>query len=230
MEKIMLDPKKFVAEVSDVDPTALAEIISLLEGLLTTSTNEEQDLQDKADEETAKAVQTAEVVLVTQAALEAAEQAHTAAVDAHDAQEIAKDIAVAEHADQSVGLDDEQQVLRDVIDMLNGLHNNGGTGGTGGACSNGADFVIGDGKGAGGTGGTNINLGNVGTIQECLDLITNYANTHPSKNVNGIRVLPGLTSDPPTVSQSSCNVELDMTYVNGNHNWVTCAFDFDVHA
>lgn len=213
MEKVMADPKKFVAEVSDVDPTALAEIITLLEGLLTTSTNEEQDLQDKADEETAKAVQTAEEVLVTQAALEAAEQAHTAAVDAHDAQEIAKDIAVAEHADQSVGLDDEQQVLRDVIDMLKGLHNPGGP------CSDRAGFVVGD-----GVGGTERFLGDVDTIQECLDMITAAGDS----TRNGITVSPSLTNDPPT--RGRCYVELGMTGHNGSGSWKTCAFEFDIHA
>jgi hypothetical protein len=208
MEKVMADPKKFVAEVSNVDPAALAEIISLLEGLLTTSTNQEQDLQDKADEETAKAVQTAEEVLVTQAAVEAAQQAHTAAVNAHDTQEIAKDIAVAEHADQSVGLDAEQKVLRDVIDMLNGLHN------TGSACTEFADYVRGDGVG---TGNSQIFLGYVTSIQECLDKFHDYP------NANGISV--GTAVARENASRGKCVVEIGMTAHNSNNALRTCAFD-----
>jgi hypothetical protein len=129
MQQIKADPKKFVAEMAKVDPTALAEIISLLENLLETSEGQEQDLVDKVDEETAKALQTAEdlanaatAVEDAQAALELAEQEHSAASDAHDAQEAAKALAEQEHADAAGGLNGEQDVIREVIAMLKGLH------------------------------------------------------------------------------------------------------------
>jgi hypothetical protein len=129
MKQITADPKKFVAEMEKVDPTALAEIISLLENLLETSEGQEQDLVDKVDEETAKALQTAEdlanaatAVEDAQAALELAEQEHSAASDAHDAQEAAKALAEQELADGSGPLNGEQDVIREVIAMLKGLH------------------------------------------------------------------------------------------------------------
>jgi len=143
MKQIMTDPKKFVAEVSKVDPSELANIISLLEGLLETSEGYEQDLINKVDDETAKALQSAEdlvdaqgavedaqgavedaqaVVEDAKAALEQREQEEQAASAAHNAQEQAKAVAVQEHADLEGGLNNEQEVIREVIAMLQGLH------------------------------------------------------------------------------------------------------------
>jgi len=134
MKQIMADPKAFVAEVSKVDPAALQEIITLLEGLLETSEGQEQDLVNKVDDETTKALQSAEVlanaqtaVEDAQAALAAAEQEQEAASDAHDAQEQAKAVAEQEFADLSVGLDGEQEVIRQVIEMLQGLQGSAST-------------------------------------------------------------------------------------------------------
>jgi hypothetical protein len=128
MKQIMADPKKFVAEVANVDPAELANIISLLEALLETSEGQEQALVDKVEEETAKALQTAEdlanaaqKVEDAQAALELANQEHSAANDAHNAQEQAKELAEQEHTDATGGFSDEQQVIRDVIAMLKGI-------------------------------------------------------------------------------------------------------------
>lgn len=125
----MSDPKKFVAEVSKVDPAQLAQIISLLEALLETSEGQEQALVDKVDEETANALASAETlanaltdVESAQAALELAQQEHQTASDAHDAQEDAKTLAEQELADLEGGLNGEQEVIRQVIDMLRGLN------------------------------------------------------------------------------------------------------------
>merc|ERR1711994_535894 len=142
MKQIMADPKKFVAEVSKVDPGELQNIISLLEGLLETSEDQEQDLVNKVDDETTKTLQSAEVLANAQAAVEDAqadvehaqaavedaqaalalkEQEHQAASDAHDAQEGAKAVAEQELADLEGGLNSEQEVIRQVIEMLQGL-------------------------------------------------------------------------------------------------------------
>merc|ERR1711994_812907 len=56
-----------------------------------------------------------------QAALALKEQEHQAASDAHDAQEGAKAVAEQELADLEGGLNSEQEVIRQVIDMLQGL-------------------------------------------------------------------------------------------------------------
>jgi len=128
MKQIMADPKKFVAEVSKVDPGELQNIITLLEGLLETSEGQEQDLVDRVDAETQAALESAEVLLNAasavedaQAALALREQEHQAASDAHDDQEDKKTAAEQEFADLSVGLDSEQEVIRQVIAMLQGL-------------------------------------------------------------------------------------------------------------
>jgi len=128
MKQIMADPKKFVAEVSKVDPGELQNIITLLEGLLETSEGQEQALVDKVNAETQAALESAEVltnaasaVEDAQAALALREQEHQAASDAHDAQEGLKAAAEQEFADLSVGLDGEQEVIRQVIAMLQGL-------------------------------------------------------------------------------------------------------------
>merc|ERR1712110_38014 len=128
MKQIMADPKKFVAEVSKVDPGELQNIITLLEGLLETSEGQEQELVDRVNDETQAALESAEVltnaataVEDAQAALALREQEHQAASDAHDAQEGAKAAAEQEFADVSVGLDGEQEVIRQVIAMLQGL-------------------------------------------------------------------------------------------------------------
>jgi len=135
LKTIMADPKKFVAEVSKVDPGELANIISLLEALLETSENQEQDLVDHVADESQKALQSAEVLADAQTAVDGAqgdvedaqaalalrEQEHQAASDAHDAQEGAKALAEQELADLEGGLNSEQEVIRQVIAMLQGL-------------------------------------------------------------------------------------------------------------
>merc|ERR1711994_131018 len=128
MKTIMADPKKFVAEVSKVDPGELQNIITLLESLLETSEGQEQDLVDRVNAETQAALESAEVLLNAgsavedaQAALALREQEHQAASDAHDAQEDAKALAEQELADLEGGLNSEQEVIRQVIAMLQGL-------------------------------------------------------------------------------------------------------------
>merc|ERR1712038_1815963 len=111
LKTIMADPKKFVAEVSKVDPGELANIISLLEALLETSENQEQDL---ADAQTAVEGAQSDVE-DAQAALALREQERQAASDAHDAQEGAKALAEQELADLEGGLNSEQEVIRQVI-------------------------------------------------------------------------------------------------------------------
>merc|ERR1712038_1979648 len=106
----------------------LQNIITLLEGLLETSEGQEQALADKVSAETQAALESAEVltnaasaVEDAQAALALREQEHQAASDAHDDQEDKKTAAEQEFADLSVGLDSEQEVIRQVIAMLQGL-------------------------------------------------------------------------------------------------------------
>jgi len=100
----------------------------LLESLLETSEGQEQDLVDRVNAETQAALESAEVLLNAgsavedaQAALALREQEHQAASEAHDDQEDKKTAAEQEFADLSVGLDNEQEVIREVIAMLQGL-------------------------------------------------------------------------------------------------------------
>merc|ERR1711994_683930 len=258
MKQIMADPKKFVAEVSKVDPTELQNIITLLEGLLETSEAQEQDLVNKVDDETTKTLQSAEVAQVAQAAVEDAqadvehaqaavedaqaalalkeqehqaaqaalalkEQEHQAASDAHDAQEGAKAVAEQELADLEGGLNSEQEVIRQVIEMLQELQGSAPTQAPttaptyGGACTNPGDFAVGD-----GTGGSERYLGSVSSIQGCLNLIA--ASSYPHGK--------GITVSPPVLQGRSgaCYVELTLTGHNGSSSWRTCAFEFDINA
>jgi len=139
----MKDPKKFVAEVAEVDPAALSNIITLLEGLLTTSQDTEADLINKVNDETQKSLQTAEHVMDAERALEDAEALQTTAEQNlenakavvqtkqqqlaqrkqdHDDQKARQDLAQKEHDDVIDSLNNEQQVLIDVIRMLKELH------------------------------------------------------------------------------------------------------------
>lgn len=137
LSDLQSDPKKFVSEVSNLNPSDIKHIVSLLEALLEESENREteldNDLSDKntalADADTAvteaKNVLAAEELEVTQAKadLEAKETAHSNRLTE-------KETSQQNHDDEVPSLNDEQEVLRNVIDLLMGLHDkhSGGAG------------------------------------------------------------------------------------------------------
>merc|ERR1712038_38696 len=219
-----------------------------------TSEGQEQDLVNKVDDETTKTLQSAEVLANAQSAVEDAqaavedaqaavedaqaalalkEQEHQAASDAHDAQEGAKAVTEQELADLEGGLNSEQEVIRQVIEMLQELQGSAPTQAPttqapttkaptqaptyGGACTNPGDFAVGD-----GTGGSERYLGSVSSIQGCLNLIA--ASSYPHGK--------GITVSPPVLQGRSgaCYVELTLTGHNGSSSWRTCAFEFDINA
>jgi len=163
LDKVIADPKKFIAEIQNVDPTALRTIITLLEDLLTTSQEREDALNNAVSDassavsDSANGVADAEDVLTgkqgavsdaqdnlettqaeAQAAIEAAQAALASAqqeeADAqgslddakndHTEKVAAREEAEANRGGEVDGLNHEQEVLREVIAILEGLHRN----------------------------------------------------------------------------------------------------------
>jgi hypothetical protein len=136
LTEIKTNPKKFIAEVQNLDPDSVAEIIALLQALRETSTTRETELIDDMNNKK-NALDTANQALIdaedaldranvdlanaetTQ--VQAAETAAAAKVD-HTAKTDAHATAKEIHDQEIPSLDDEQQVLTDVIDMMSGLH------------------------------------------------------------------------------------------------------------
>lgn len=153
LAKIKADPKKFVSELENLDPAALRHIISLLEELLESSearktelVNTLQDANNALDTANTDVLNALDDLTAAQArtaaaiaALNTANQEKTAA-DAdelavstdleekrqvHTDAQTAQETAQTAHDDELPGLNNEQQVLRDVIAMLKGLPSGG---------------------------------------------------------------------------------------------------------
>lgn len=138
MVDLMANPKEFVAEVTKLDPVELRNIVGLLEALKGTSEAREAHLIDVVSNKNAEAVITGEAVVdaqtvVTnaegavvdaQAAVTVANQELTNANTAHAAKLGEGASAQQAHDDEIDSLNDEQQVITDVINMLEGLHPN----------------------------------------------------------------------------------------------------------
>jgi hypothetical protein len=232
MGGMLSDPKKFVEEVANLDPTAVKTIISSLHGLLEASETSESDLVTALNTKTAEAILTAEAVAaadgevtVAEGALTAARDAvtvaegiltdkqavHVAAQAAHTAKLAEKTLAQDEHDKQILGLDNEQDVLRDVIQMLGRLDDHRQR------CADRENYDAGD--GVGGSDFAEQRLGEVDTLQECLDLVV----AAHKANANGVTVSSSLTDKHPT--RGECWVQVGMTTTNHQHTqWMTCQF------
>jgi len=192
LEKVIADPKEFVAEIQNLDPTALRTIITLLEDLLTTSEERETTLNDAVSDadnavtDAANGVADAEDVLTGAQQVVADAEAHLSTTQAQAAAAIEAAEAALAHAEQEEGdaqntLDDakadhsqkvadreeaesnrggeldglnhEQQVLREVIAILEGLHR-----------KNVPEFTCSPGQGASGSG---VHAGSDNTLEGC---------------------------------------------------------------
>jgi len=146
LSSIESNPKEFVAQMQQLDPTALKNVITLLEDLLSTSEAREAQLIAELDDASTALGAAAQVVVEKEDSKNSADQAVIDTQEAADqavanAQQVAatastaldnarshhadkqtvKDAAQTAHDDELPGLNNEQQVLRDVIAMLNGL-------------------------------------------------------------------------------------------------------------
>jgi hypothetical protein len=150
LQQVKDDPKKFIASVQTLDPNAVAEIVVLLHDLNEDSEAREQKLVDDLNARKS-ALNTAatnvaeaedfltaaiEAVRVAQEAvdgknriLEIKKQEQKAArqdldqkKSVHTQKSVEKEHSQTVHDDEIEGLNDEQGVLADVINMLNGLH------------------------------------------------------------------------------------------------------------
>jgi predicted nucleic acid-binding Zn-ribbon protein len=144
LDKVIGDPKQFVAEIQNLDPTALRTIITLLEDLLTTSEEREDALNnavsdaDNAVSDAANGVADAEDVLTgkqqgvadaeahlttTQeqaaAAVEAAEAALAAAQQAETEAQGSLNDAKADHTQKVDAKSDAEDSLAGEVDGLN---------------------------------------------------------------------------------------------------------------
>jgi len=129
LSELKSDPKKFVAEVSNLNPDDIKHIVSLLEALLEQSEDRETELDtDLSNKNTAladadTAVTEAKKVLAAEELEVTAAKADVAAKEtAHGERLTEKETSQQNHDDEVPGLNDEQKVLRDVIDLLMGLH------------------------------------------------------------------------------------------------------------
>jgi len=134
-EKYKANPNAFISEMSKADPLVLKQIISLLEGLLTTSEDREGELVDNLDQKqtalddaNGRLVAAQTVLSQATAAQAAADAAVIAANDdlaaKHAEQGVAqteRDDAQQQHDSEIDSLNDEQAVLRQVIDILQNL-------------------------------------------------------------------------------------------------------------
>jgi len=135
LEKFKADPNAFVSEMSKADPLVLKQIISMLEGLLTTSVDREGELVDNLnDKQTAlddangRLVAAGVVLSQAQTAQAAADAAVVAATDDVAAKQAEQGVAQTErddaqqqHDNEIDSLNDEQAVLRQVIEILKNL-------------------------------------------------------------------------------------------------------------
>jgi len=220
--QIIKNPKKFIAEMSKADPDAVQNIIDMLEQLIADNENTVSAILQHVDD-TAQALNDASAQVVAdedalgsaQGDEASAELALSEAETAEASAETAKTEAQGVYDGEIDTLNNEQQVLREVIALLESLLS-----GSSAACSDPAHYIAGD-----GSGGSEQNLGQVTSVQECVDLIA--ASGIP--NANGVTVshtvLDGI--------QGHCFVEIGMTGIHplpDGNSWFTCAFDFDVHA
>jgi hypothetical protein len=150
LEQVKDDPKKFIASVQTLDPGAVAEIIALLRGLNADSQGREQKLVDdlnarhsalntaatnvaEAEDAVTAAIEAVRVaqeavddknriLQIKQQEQQAAEQDLDQKKSVHAQKSAEKDHSQAVHDDEIQGLNDEQRVLADVIEMLQGVH------------------------------------------------------------------------------------------------------------
>jgi len=222
LAEIIKNPKKFIAEMSKADPDAVQSIIDMLEQLIADNENTVSAILQHVDD-TAQALNAASAQVVAdedalgsaQGDEASAELALSEAETAEASAETARNEAQGVYDGEIDTLSNEQQVLREVIAMLESLLS-----GSSAACSDPAQYIAGD-----GSGGTEQNLGQVTSVQQCVDLIA----AADIPNANGVtvswNVLDGV--------QGHCFVEIGMTGIHplpGGNSWFTCAFDFDVHA
>jgi len=135
LESIKSNPAEFVSEMQQLDPTALKNVIALLEGLLATSEARETTLIDElgaantaldaagvdvVQKEDAKNSADQAVADAQQVAAAASTDLDNARSHRADKQDV-KDAAQTAHDDELPDLNNEQQVLRDVIAMLQAL-------------------------------------------------------------------------------------------------------------
>lgn len=135
LEKFKANPNAFVSEMSEADPAVLRQILSMLDGLLTTSESREGELVDNLGQKESALNDANGRVVAAQGVLAQAvtNQAHAdAAVAAANADlaarqaeqgqaQVEKDDAQHEHDSEIDALNDEQAVLRQVIDLLKNL-------------------------------------------------------------------------------------------------------------
>jgi len=135
MGTILSNPRKFVESTANLDPVAVEEIITLLNKLKQTSEEAEQELLDTLNAKSEEAIITGNAVADAQTAVDdantAVEEANghlvikeselAAAKATHDAKVGEKNDAQKAHDDQQPGLQNEQDVIDQVIEMLRGV-------------------------------------------------------------------------------------------------------------
>lgn len=135
LEKFKANPNAFVSEMSEADPAVLRQILSMLDGLLTTSENREGELVDNLGQKQSALNDANGRVVAAQGVLAQAvtNQAHADAAvaaanaDVGDAQadqvqaQVERDDAQQAHDSEIDSLNDEQAVLRQVIEILKNL-------------------------------------------------------------------------------------------------------------
>lgn len=135
LTKIKTHPKEFVAEVQTLDPEALQTVTTLIEGLLQSSKDKEQELIDdlavklaQLNEANTNIVNAEESLNnANQAVAEAQAVADAAATHLDNMKEIhvektnEKDNSQTNHDNEIPSLNDEQQVLTEILNLLNSL-------------------------------------------------------------------------------------------------------------
>lgn len=128
VEMYKQNPSRFIASMQDVDPSAVSDIIGMLEGLLEDSEAEEARLISELNQANSELGQASNAVLDAESALGDAEIVRDDAHSDHDAKERERVKREAERDDaqtvvnnEEASLSDEQAVLAKVISLLEGL-------------------------------------------------------------------------------------------------------------
>jgi len=128
LTKIKTNPQQFIAEVQNLDPASIKQILALLEELRASSQTHEDDLLNELTRTKSELDTSNQNLINAEKADTAAAQAASEAAAAHDAaitddntKQNAHNLAT-EAAKEVPSLDDEQKILTDVINMMRGLH------------------------------------------------------------------------------------------------------------
>jgi len=125
---ILSNPKGFLENANELDPKSLADVIEKIESMLNISEAEAQEITDTLAEKIAAFNEGSTNVLTAETAVATADEALKSATadlatvkERHVVQTTEKNDAQENYDNNYQGKLDEQQVLKDVLNLLNGL-------------------------------------------------------------------------------------------------------------